>query len=75
MVTAAPDHLVFGYGRHACPGRFFALAEIKLILAHMILTYDIKLENDVQTPPPAFWFGYNVVQDSKTKVLFRARAT
>ena len=29
-------------GRHACPGRFFATSELKLILAYMILNYDIE---------------------------------
>lgn len=32
----------FGYGRHACPGRFFALYEMKLMLTHMIRHYHIQ---------------------------------
>ncbi|KAK4209468.1 Ent-kaurene oxidase [Rhypophila decipiens] len=34
--------LAFGYGRHACPGRFFALNEMKIMVAHMVLNYDIE---------------------------------
>ncbi|EHA49645.1 hypothetical protein MGG_08459 [Pyricularia oryzae 70-15] len=33
----------FGYGRHACPGRFFASNEMKLLLARILLDYDIKM--------------------------------
>jgi cytochrome P450 len=33
----------FGYGRHACPGRFFAANEIKLILARIVLQYDLRM--------------------------------
>ncbi len=33
----------FGFGRHACPGRFFAANEIKLVLAQLLLNYDMKL--------------------------------
>jgi len=34
--------LGFGFGRHACPGRFFALNEMKVFIAHMLLNYDVK---------------------------------
>lgn len=43
------DYLSFGYGRHACPGRFFASQELKLMLAHVVMNYDIKIEG----PRPA----------------------
>ncbi|TLD31567.1 hypothetical protein PspLS_03008 [Pyricularia sp. CBS 133598] len=35
--------MTFGWGRHACPGRFFAANEIKLILARILLDYDVAL--------------------------------
>ncbi|KAL2787112.1 cytochrome P450 [Aspergillus keveii] len=41
-VTPDDRYLGFGFGRHACPGRFFAVAEIKLLLAHMLLDYEIQ---------------------------------
>lgn len=34
--------LGFGYGRHMCPGRFFASHEMKLMLAHIVQHYDIE---------------------------------
>lgn len=43
FVTTNESNLGFGYGRHACPGRFFAANEIKMILARLILNYDIKM--------------------------------
>ena len=42
MVSVSPTHLPFGYGRHACPGRFFAINEIKMILSVFLLNYDFK---------------------------------
>ncbi|EQK99742.1 cytochrome P450 [Ophiocordyceps sinensis CO18] len=42
MVTTSDCHLAFGHGRHACPGRFFVAHELKLIMAHLLLNYDIK---------------------------------
>lgn len=37
-----PSYLVWGFGRHTCPGRFFALAMIKMIVSHMLIHYDIQ---------------------------------
>ncbi|KAJ6103979.1 hypothetical protein N7523_010299, partial [Penicillium sp. IBT 18751x] len=44
--AATVDHMGFGYGKHSCPGRFFAAHEVKIILCHLILKYDIKLPED-----------------------------
>ncbi|KAL9122312.1 MAG: hypothetical protein Q9187_001140 [Circinaria calcarea] len=45
FVTVSKESLNFGYGRHACPGRFFASMELKVILANILLRYDIALED------------------------------
>ena len=45
FVTVSMDSLNFGYGKHACPGRFFASNELKVILANILLRYDIALED------------------------------
>lgn len=42
LVTVSPTALNFGYGRHACPGRFFAANEIKMMLGRIVLNYDVK---------------------------------
>ena len=42
FVTTNEETVGFGYGRHACPGRFFAANEIKMILCRLILEYDFK---------------------------------
>jgi cytochrome P450 len=39
------DHfLAWGHGRHACPGRFFAAHLMKIMLAHVLVNYDITAE-------------------------------
>lgn len=35
--------LNFGFGRHVCPGRFFASVEIKMIVAIILLNFNIML--------------------------------
>ncbi|KAF7323571.1 Cytochrome P450 [Mycena kentingensis (nom. inval.)] len=35
-------HLTFGHGRQACPGRFFTVVQLKLLLAYIVLHFDIR---------------------------------
>lgn len=43
FVSTSPEHLGFGHGMHACPGRFFAANEVKLTLCYLLLNYDWEL--------------------------------
>lgn len=43
FASVGSTSLNFGFGRHVCPGRFFASVEIKMIVAVMLLNYDIAL--------------------------------
>ena len=42
-MAVAKENLNFGFGRNACPGRFFAANEIKLILARILLDFDLMM--------------------------------
>jgi cytochrome P450 len=57
FVTTNETNLGFGYGRHACPGRFFAANEIKMILARLVLEYDIKMPNGETERHPQIEMG------------------
>ncbi|KAJ6527089.1 cytochrome P450 [Mycena capillaripes] len=72
MISTAVGHLPFGTGKHACPGRFFAAAELKAMLAHFLIEYDIKAEVDGVRPPDSN-FGRKTIPNTKGKVLFRRR--
>ena len=48
FVTTAPDSLNFGHGNHACPGRFFASNEIKIVMIELLRTWDFRLKGDVE---------------------------
>ncbi|KAL4931771.1 cytochrome P450 [Aspergillus undulatus] len=45
FVSVSANHMGFGYGKHACPGRFFAGAETKIVLCHILLKYDFGIED------------------------------
>ncbi|KAJ7185998.1 cytochrome P450 [Mycena filopes] len=44
LVSTTTDYVVFGHGKHACPGRFFAATELKGMLAHILMTYDVEVD-------------------------------
>lgn len=60
----------FGLGRHACPGRWFASAEIKTVLASLLLEYDFKLKEGEGRPKNML---VQVLQlpDPRAEILFK----
>ncbi|KAJ7351401.1 hypothetical protein DFH08DRAFT_860414 [Mycena albidolilacea] len=72
MVTTSPNHVVYGHGRHACPGRFFAATQLKTALAHVLMNYDIKAETD-GVRPPDHEFGLFRVPNTLGKIYIRKR--
>ncbi|KIM19740.1 hypothetical protein M408DRAFT_83114, partial [Serendipita vermifera MAFF 305830] len=82
MYTTSKTYLPFGHGRHACPGRFFAAMELKLLMAYMIVNYDMKWpESDVPASaaeegyrPADLWFNFNFVPNQNAHMMIRTRA-
>jgi cytochrome P450 len=60
FVSVNASSLTFGYGRHACPGRFFAANEIKMIIAHTLLRYDMRLVDGANERYPNIEFAHMV---------------
>ncbi|KAI9309161.1 cytochrome P450 [Cunninghamella echinulata] len=44
------DFLFFGLGRHSCPGRWFAVQEIKTIISYIIRKYQVVPQGDITFP-------------------------
>ncbi|KAF9880301.1 hypothetical protein CkaCkLH20_02255 [Colletotrichum karsti] len=74
FVSVSRNELGWGFGKHACPGRFFSDIVIKLTFAELLLNYDIK-NLDGQPRPKNTDFGLVVMPDSEHQVLVRARTT
>ncbi|KPM42340.1 Dihydromonacolin L monooxygenase LovA [Neonectria ditissima] len=71
LVSVSPDHMGFGYGLHACPGRFFASEEIKLAMCHTLLKYDFKPVEGSNMEPRKF--GLNMNANPTAKLAIRRR--
>lgn len=49
FVTVSPESLTWGYGNHACPGRFFADSELKVILIKLLRKWDFRVADPAKT--------------------------
>lgn len=50
FATTDSNNLHFGHGKYACPGRFFASNEIKMILATFLLRFNIRFPDGQSRP-------------------------
>ena len=71
FVQSSPGYHVFGGGRHICPGRFFASNELKLVMAHVLLKYDIRLAEGCD--PKVLYHGFYGMIDPTIRFEVRRR--
>ena len=73
FVSTCSEHLGFGHGQHACPGRFFAANETKVALCHLLLKYDWKFSDNAQREGTDVTFGTEFESSLEAKVVLRRR--
>ncbi|KAL1917627.1 uncharacterized protein VTP21DRAFT_4020 [Calcarisporiella thermophila] len=66
-VKPGVDFLSFGFGKHTCPGRFFAISEIKYLAAILLRGYEFRLED-----PASQVFSY-FQQVPTSNIVFKKR--
>lgn len=72
FVATSNDHMGFGHGMHACPGRFFASNELKVALMHMLMKYDWRLPEG-EKRPECLEIGLEITINPNAKLEYRAR--
>jgi len=68
--TTSSSNLIFGHGKHACPGRFFAGEVLKTLLTFIILQYDFKYPEG-QSRPDSINQAEYTAPDLTRKLLFK----
>ncbi|KAF2097882.1 cytochrome P450 [Rhizodiscina lignyota] len=71
MVTSNDNFMAFSHGRHACPGRFFAANQLKLLLAAITTKYEIE---PMAERPENPWLNNTVGPPIWEKMRVRRRA-
>ncbi|KFG86414.1 ent-kaurene oxidase [Metarhizium anisopliae] len=72
MVTMNDHHFPFGHGKHACPGRFFVAHEMKLIAAHLLLNFDLKMEDSTSN---RLWVGSGMMPPFGGRIKVRRKSS
>ncbi|GAA5801963.1 hypothetical protein HPULCUR_007423 [Helicostylum pulchrum] len=68
----AKDFSSFGMGRHLCPGRFFALLEIKMTLIYLLKNFHITTVSGKRPKPCKRLLGIRIM-NSEDPLIFTAK--
>ncbi|KAK2594822.1 hypothetical protein QQS21_007450 [Conoideocrella luteorostrata] len=71
FAAIGPENLAFGFGKTACPGRFFAGAQIKMVMANIILNYDVSFPSGQTKRPDNLYKGGLIQPDPRQKIVFK----
>jgi ent-kaurene oxidase len=74
QLSATGGHVYnFGYGNKACPGRYFASAELKLIWAYLLSNFDFRFPTGQTERPKNVAIDTDIKADQNQKVEIRER--
>ncbi|KAF5363979.1 hypothetical protein D9756_000020 [Leucocoprinus leucothites] len=74
MTALNSEFMTYGIGRHACPGRFFAVTEVKTVVARILMEYDITLSDGQKERPKDLWqTGIFIAPNKTAKISLRRR--
>ena len=72
-VGIEPGNLSWGNGRFSCPGRWYASAMMKLLLATLILEYDFGFPEGQSVRPVDVVMDLHVLPNMKQKIILNKR--
>lgn len=76
FIATSPDHLAFGHGKHACPGRFLIDFELKMIIAYLLTNYDLKFPEEYGGKRPENrWVAEAVLPPAGAAILVKRKET
>lgn len=70
--TTSAEFLIFGHGLHACPGRAFAVNEIKLVMVHLLLQYEFQWPKE-GARLPEIAAGFQPITNPAQIIMYRKR--
>jgi cytochrome P450 len=73
LTTIHAEQIGFGVGRHACPGRFFAAHELKILIAQLISAFDWKLSDLEKGRPKPLEIGTEMMPNRNVVLLRKSR--
>ena len=75
FVSTSPEHLPFGHGGHSCPGRFLVDFEVKMIVAYLLMNYDVEFPAEYNGQRPANrWMAEALMPPSGARIRIKRRS-
>ncbi|KAJ5535252.1 hypothetical protein N7527_001506 [Penicillium freii] len=75
FVSTSPEHLPFGHGGHSCPGRFLVDFEVKMIVAYLLMNYDVEFLAEYNGQRPANrWMAEALMLPSGARIRIKRRS-
>ncbi|KAK2003781.1 cytochrome P450 oxidoreductase GliF [Colletotrichum falcatum] len=74
FVTTSSNSPGWGDGTQACPGRFFATSTLKIVMAHVVMNYDISLSKVAPLKSVPLVNG-SYSPDNSVEILFKSRSS
>lgn len=68
-----PGNLAWGHGRLTCPGRWYGGAMIKLIIAELLVNYDVAFPEGQNSRPPNVYSSEAIRPDMEQVICLRKR--
>lgn len=73
FTSISDDFLAFGGGAHACPGRFLAAYEIKIMIIELLTHFEMKFLKGQQARPESIYYDMSIIPNDKADVLIKRR--
>jgi cytochrome P450 len=73
LTSTSVTSLPWGYGKAACPGRFFASAHMKLWVAMLIQRYDFQFSKGIKRRPENIFVDERTWPSMDVELEFRKR--
>lgn len=73
FTSISDDFLAFGGGAHACPGRFLAAYEIKIMIIELLTHFEMKFAEGQKGRPGSIYYNMAIMPDENVDVLFKRR--
>ncbi|KAK8105173.1 cytochrome p450 protein [Apiospora kogelbergensis] len=73
--TMSAENLTFGYGTHFCPGRFFAIRLVKIVVVTLLLRYDIEWVGQITERPKPIFIEGQFIPNQTQRIRIRKRVS
>lgn len=73
FTSISDNFLAFGAGAHACPGRFLAAYELKIMMIELLTHFEMKFPKEQQARPESIYHDTAISPSDKVEVLFKRK--